>query len=136
MLRGVAGAELNPDLAMRLCRRCHDLPSRPLGRWIPPVIAKLASSALSDEAIEIVAWYATEDPDPERELWRTDTDDNKTDFGGSIDVEAINSVRGVAAEAVGILIFTTENGSPNCCRLSSIWSPILQSQYGQVWRGR
>lgn len=103
MLRGVAGAELNPDLAMRLCRRCHDLPSRPLGRWMPPVIAKLASSALSDEAIEIVAWYATEDPDTERELWRTDPDDNKTDFGGSIDVAAINSVRGVAAD--GILIF-------------------------------
>lgn len=105
VLRGVADAGVSLDLAVRLCRRCHDLPSRPLGRWIPPVIAKLSPLQLPDEALEIVAWYATEDPDPERELWRTDAGGNKTHFGGSIDAAAINSVRGVAAEAVGILIF-------------------------------
>jgi hypothetical protein len=105
VLRGVTNAGIDPQLAVRLCRRAHALPSRPLGRWIPPVIAKLATSVLPDEALEIVAWYATEDPDPERELWRTNAGGGRVFFNGSIDAAAINSARGVAAEAVGVLIF-------------------------------
>jgi hypothetical protein len=105
VLRGVADAELDPQLALRLCKRCHDLPSRPLGRWIPPVIASLAESVLLDEALDIVAWYATEDPDPEEELWRKPAHGGQPYFGGSIESAAINSARGVAAGAVGRLIF-------------------------------
>jgi hypothetical protein len=105
VLRGVADAGIDPQLALRLCRRVHALPSRPLGRWIPPVIAKLAASTLPDEALDIVAWYATEDPDPEREMWRTDASGGRVFFNGSIDAAAINSVRGVAAEVIGRLIF-------------------------------
>ncbi|HKC63364.1 MAG TPA: hypothetical protein VKB86_06990 [Pyrinomonadaceae bacterium] len=105
VLRGVAEAALDPQLVLRLCRRCHALPSRPLGRWIPPVIANSAGSALPDEALEIAAWYATEDPDPEEELWRKPAYGGQPYFGGSIDTATINSARGVASEAVGRLIF-------------------------------
>jgi hypothetical protein len=105
VLRGVADAGLDPQLALCLCKRCHALPSRPLGRWMPPVIANLAEAVLPDEVLEIVAWYATEDPDPEEELWRTPAYGGQIFFGGSIETAAINSARGVAAGAVGRLIF-------------------------------
>jgi hypothetical protein len=105
VLRGVADAGLDPQLILRLSRRCHALPSRPLGRWIPPVIANSAGAALPDEVLEIVAWYATEDPDPEEEMWRKPAYSGQPYFGGSIDTATINSARGVAAEAIGRLIF-------------------------------
>ncbi len=120
VLRGVADANLDPQLALRLCRRCHDLPSRPLGRWIPPVIAHLAEADLPDEALDIVAYYATQDRDPEEELWRKAAYGGQPYFGGSIDTAAINSVRGVAAEAIGRLIF------PTSARLIKLLSTVEQ----------
>lgn len=105
VLRGVADAGLDPQLVLRLSRRCHALPSRPLGRWIPPVIANSAGVALPDEALEIVGWYATEDPQPDEELWRKLAHSGQPYFGGSIDTATLNSVRGVAAESIGRLIF-------------------------------
>jgi hypothetical protein len=105
VLRGVEQAGLDPQLILRLCRRCHELSSRPLGRWIPLVIAKSAGAVLPDEALEIVAWYATEDPDPEEELWRKPAYSGQVYFGGSIDTATLNCARGVAAGAIGSLIF-------------------------------
>lgn len=105
VLRGVSEAGLDLQLVLRLCRRCHALPTRPLGRWIPPVIAKYAEAALPDEALEIVAWYATEDPDPDEELWRKLAYGEQPYFGGSVETATINSARGIAAEAIGLLIF-------------------------------
>jgi hypothetical protein len=54
---------------------------------------------LPEEALDIVAWYATEDPDPEQELWRARA------TGRDILTAAINSVRGSAAEAMAKLVF-------------------------------
>ena len=34
MLRGLTGSDLSIDQIARVCLRCHQLPSRPLGRWI------------------------------------------------------------------------------------------------------
>jgi hypothetical protein len=51
----------------------------------------------------IIAWYATEDPDPKQELWRS------RGTGRHILTAAINSVRGSAAEAMGKVIFVDGN---------------------------
>ena len=36
ILRGITGSELDPDAVVAACLRCHNLPGRPLGRWITP----------------------------------------------------------------------------------------------------
>jgi hypothetical protein len=72
VMRGVQDAGLDVDLVMRLCRRCHALPARPCGRSICRPLAKLADAPLPNEALDLLAWYATECPDPEQELWRTE----------------------------------------------------------------
>jgi hypothetical protein len=105
ILRGVADAGLDVAGIVRLCRRCHALPRRPCGRWITRPIARIAGEALPQDALEIVAWYATEDPDPDQELWRTPAVGGTPYYGGDIRMAAINSVRGSAAETVAGLIF-------------------------------
>jgi hypothetical protein len=104
VLRGVTEGGLDDmQLVLDLCKRCHQLPSRPCGRWICRPIAKLAEHPLPEEALDIIAWYATEDPDPEQELWRARA------TGRDILTAAINSVRGSAAEAMAKLVFADGN---------------------------
>lgn len=98
-------AGLDVQGIVRLCRRCHNLPGRPCGRWITRSIARIAGEPLPQEALEIAAWYATEDPDPAHELWRTPASGDIPYSGGDILAAAINSVRGSAAENIAELIF-------------------------------
>lgn len=106
VLRGVAQPGLNVEEALNLCRRCHNLPGRPLGRWIPPVLARINESILPDEALDIVAWYGTDDSDPKEDLWlKSEAGGGEPLFGGSIDMAAINCVRGTAAQALSRLLF-------------------------------
>lgn len=105
VLRGITGTDLDVEIVVRLCRRCHSLPNRPCGRRITKPIAGLAKEVLPNEALNIVAWYATEDPDPEQELWCKEAPGGNFYYGGDILTAAINSVRGSAANAVGELIF-------------------------------
>jgi hypothetical protein len=104
VLRGITEGDLDDmQMVLDVCKRCHQLPSRPCGRWICRPIAKLAEHPLPEEALDIIAWYATEDPNPEQELWRTRA------TGRDILTAAINSVRGSAAEAMANLIFADSN---------------------------
>ncbi|MGC2236179.1 MAG: NACHT domain-containing protein [Pyrinomonadaceae bacterium] len=104
-LRGIEATSIDPEIALDLCRYSHQLPQRPVGQWITSVVAKLADKTLTDEDIEMVAWYATKDPDPTCELWETKVHGNDSYYNGDIDTTSINSVRGTAAGAVGRLIF-------------------------------
>lgn len=116
VLRGVTDSSLSVEIALGLCRRCHRLPSRPVGRWIPPVIGGISESTLPDDALDIVAWYATEDTDPEEDAWLVSEEDGGPQplFGGSIDMAAINCVRGTAAQALSRLL------GPDVSRLSKL----------------
>lgn len=105
VLRGVAQAGVSTETLLELCRKCHELPDRPSGRWICDAVEKAASRSLPEELLKIVAWHAIEDPDPERELWRTDAGNGQMYYGGDILMAGINSARGRAAEAVAALIF-------------------------------
>src|SRR5215208_4826738 len=68
VLRGIAEAGVSTETLLDVCQRCHELPGRPTGRWICNAVEKSADRPLPAELLEIVAWYATEDSDPEREL--------------------------------------------------------------------
>jgi hypothetical protein len=110
VLRGIAEVGLNDtQLVLDVCKRCHQLPSRPCGRWICRPLAKLAGHPLPEEALDIIAWYATEDPNPEQELWRTRAAGGTPYYGGDILGAAINSVRGSAAQAMADVIFGDSN---------------------------
>lgn len=105
VLRGVADAELGPSLLTELCEYSHQIPRRPNGRWICWLIGKQAQQALPEHAIDIIAWYAIEDPDPKDELWRVDAGHGKPYYNGEIEAHAINTVRGSAAETIAHLLF-------------------------------
>jgi hypothetical protein len=104
VLRGVTEGGLDDmQLVLDVCKRCHQLPSRPCGRWICRPLSKLAEHRLPEEALDIVAWHATEDPDPEQELWRARGTDR------DILTAAITSARGSAAEVMAKLVFADGN---------------------------
>jgi hypothetical protein len=105
VLRGVADAGLDQKTACDLLEHCHRSSHRLSGRWVCRLISKLAQAPLPDSILDMVAWYAVEDPDPEVELWRTDAGSGRMYYNGSIEAAAINSVRGSAAETIASLIF-------------------------------
>jgi hypothetical protein len=94
ILRGVAesghkeASLREPELATALIRRVHSLPSRPCGRTIAWLIQRWENIQWSDEVIDIVVWYALNDPDPESDTWRTGPNGGTPYFG------AMHSLRG------------------------------------------
>lgn len=112
VLRGIAEAGVSTETLLEVCRRCHELPGRPSGRWICEAVEKAADRPLPEELLEIVAWYATEDPDPEQELWRTDAGNGQPYYGGDILMAGINSARGRAAETMATLVFREVDRAP------------------------
>ncbi len=65
----------------------------------------MAQGFLPEDALALVAWYATEDPDPTEERWRRQGQHGEKSLGEAIYTAAINSVRGIVAEAVRDFIF-------------------------------
>lgn len=109
ILRAVTAAEedLDEEFVGRICRRCHALPGRPCGRWITDPIGRIAErAAVPDDLIELVIWYATEDPHPEAESWQEIPEGATSPYyGGDPYTAGINSVRGSAAETLALLIY-------------------------------
>ena len=110
VLRGLAAVDMDDvQLVFDVCKRCHQLPNRPCGRWICGPITRLAEYPLPKDVLDIIAWYATEDSDPEQELWRTTVGGGGVYYGGDILTAAINSARGSAREAMANVIFADNN---------------------------
>lgn len=106
VLRGLEESQIDLYIILEVCRRCHALPQSPCGRSITAPIAARADETLPDELLDIVIWYATEDPDPEEEVWRKQASGGAIYYGGSIEGAAINSVRGRVADDMARLIFS------------------------------
>ena len=105
VLRGVTDSGLDIVTIARVTERCHSIEGRPLGRYICDPIASLANGDVPLEALDLVASYATEDPDPEQELWRTEVSPGQgLYYRGDILNNAINTKRGTAARAMARLI--------------------------------
>jgi hypothetical protein len=106
VIRGLADSEPDPEpgLVFDFLRRCHDLSGRPCGRWFGGPLRKLANEQIDRDILEMVGWYAREDPDPEGDSWLAK--EGETEYwGGDILTAGINSVRGSAAETISALIF-------------------------------
>ena len=109
ILLGLAGPDMDTDMetVVQACLRCHNIPGRLLGRWVTRPLVHFSACQLPDEALEMVAWYATEHPDPNPETVSSDT----TYYQGGQELQrydpimvGINSVRGSAAGSIARLL--------------------------------
>ena len=110
ILRGIKETDIDMATAVATCLRCNDIPSRPLGRWITQTLACVTESPLPDEALSMIAWYATEDPDPDQQASPDETHrQSGREYTRYAPVSrGINTVRGVAALSASALIFRDE----------------------------
>ncbi len=104
VMMGLNGGGLPLDLLGQVIERAHNRPDHPHGRWIPPTIASHGDKGLPTTLLDVIAWYATEDPDPDEELWQKDAGRNGPYYSGDPHEHGINSVRGSAARAIAELI--------------------------------
>jgi hypothetical protein len=106
-----AGAKqpLATELLVGLIRRVHALPDHPCGRWLCWAVRKAAKREFPSDIFEIVAWYAINDPNPDKELWQTPATGETPYYGGDPVSAGMNSTRGAAAEAIAGLLFADKN---------------------------
>lgn len=102
VLRGLTEVSGSAETIVRVCLRCHEINDDQMGKYICDAIASVAQQDISTAAMELVTWYATEDPDPSQELWR-EVGPHGQSFG-KISDHAINTVRGRAAGAMARII--------------------------------
>jgi hypothetical protein len=112
VLRGIADAGVDTDTLLKVCQKCHELPSRPCGSWLCDAVRKAADRELPNELVEMVSWYATEDPDPGQEMWRVDAGSATPYYGGDVFSAGLNCVRGRAALAVAELVARDDHRLP------------------------
>lgn len=113
ILRGITGSELDANDIVRVCQMCHKLPSRPCGDEICGAIAKLSIPRLPAEAIQLLEWYAIEDPSPIKEHWKERQPNKRDGHARDILSDGINSVRGKAAEAIAERLFADNSTAPD-----------------------
>lgn len=100
---GDAAVSLSDIIA--LIERAHALPGRPCGRWIAYLVKKWSRVEWPATVVEVIAWYATNDPDPAEEVWRQAASSGQPYYGGDPDSAGLNSTRGASAGAVAELLF-------------------------------
>ncbi|MCY4576176.1 MAG: hypothetical protein OXC55_06235 [Chloroflexi bacterium] len=92
--------------------RLHELPGRPCGMSICRAVNQMANEELPDEILQAIIFYANEDPDPDP---APSTNMNYDSEQGGRNIEAItagiNSVRGVAVQAIAALLHADPNRS-------------------------
>jgi len=104
IVMGLQDARLPTELLVRVVECAHNRPDRLQGRWLPRTIASHGDQPLPRAMLDVIAWYAIQDPDPAEELWRKDKGTNGPYYNGDPYFHGINSVRGNAATAIARLI--------------------------------
>lgn len=107
ILRGIAETtiEIAVETALRVCQYYHQLPGKPYGYDISRLIEKLAYLPWDKQGLEIIAYYALNDPDPKQGCRKIQFDNVNNNDLDEILTEGINSVRGRAVCAIAELIF-------------------------------
>ncbi len=100
-------ASLPTELLFGVIERLHSLPNRPCGSSVVECVQMLADRALPAWLLEIVSFYAMNDPDPEDDIWKG-TDNRVEYYGGDPYLHGINCVRGQAAQCMETLLFADE----------------------------
>ena len=103
-LLGVWPDDVSTAELVAVILRLHELPGRPCGLSIGRAVREIAKEDLPESILRVLTFYAIEDPDPKKDWWP----DNLKEAGNMNDAAigaAINSVRGVAVQAVAALMF-------------------------------
>ena len=122
ILRGIADSGLDMDSTVAACLRCHSVHGHPFGQYITQPLTQFQEEMLPNDALELIAWYATEHPNPEpgwRAFGSTYVQSRVIDEYRPLD-HGINSVRGTAILTVAKLIFQDE-------RYLSFFNPYLRT---------
>jgi hypothetical protein len=107
IVRGLKDSDAEKDITFDIVRHFFNLPGKKGGHWICSLIAKYSNEDIPDDIMKILAWYATEANDPKDDSLTFRSGDSSDENNPSFILStAINSVRGVAAEAVGKLLFS------------------------------
>ena len=94
------------ELLEQVIQRAHSLPARPCGTSVSHLIERLADRELETATFDALAYYATEDPDPDNDIWK---DKSRNYYGGNPFDHGINTVRGRATIAIGRLLFASQD---------------------------
>lgn len=97
---------------VEVIERLHALPDKPCGIAICRAVADIAERDFPHRVFEIVSNYATNDLDPQEELWKVSANTGSPYYGGNALMHGINTVRGAAAHAVSQLLFADPKRFP------------------------
>ena len=92
------------EVILEVIRRLHALPEQPCGLAIGRAVPAIATEQVPPNIVEIIAFYATQDSDPSGDEWVKLEPAEDEGLDGAI-TAGINSVRGVAADAIASLLF-------------------------------
>jgi hypothetical protein len=106
VVRGIAEAEqpIDADLLGRVCLRATELGGSDTGRWIADLLARRAHEDMSEEVLELLVSLATQDPDPDQDIWRVAAPSGQPYLGGDVDSAALNCTRGEAVMSIGRVV--------------------------------
>ena len=105
VLSALKDAPIASDLKLQVCRKAFAESHGVCGKSIADVLGNIEDQ-LSDDAVRMLDWLATEHEDPVREAWQEDAGSGKPYYNGDIHNNGINTTRGRAADAVRDLILS------------------------------
>jgi len=106
VLRGLRESEVCSEMAFGVIRKIHSVKDKPGDRWICSFITKFKDDNIPDDIIHILGWLATRSDNPkenESKVRFKENNDEARQF--NLETDAINCVRGCAAESIGSLLF-------------------------------
>ncbi len=90
---------------LKIIDRLHSLPDKTGGSSILHCIQVLSDRSLPPRILEIVSYYATSDPDPERDIWQTKANNGNCYYSGDPYEHGIHCIRGRAAQTIASLLY-------------------------------
>jgi hypothetical protein len=113
VLRGLGDAEppVHAELLSAAVLHFFRMPGHPGGRSILRPLARAADQELPQEVMDVVVWWATQDPNPETDNLESYYNTSSAFFPQGPLTAGINSVRGVAAQTLGALIWPSPDRS-------------------------
>jgi hypothetical protein len=106
VIRGIAEAKqpIDVELMSPVCLRARELGESDTGRWIADLLARRAHEDIPAELLELLGSLATQDPDPDRDIWRVEAPSGQPYLGGDVDSAALNCTRGEAMMSIGRVV--------------------------------
>ena len=98
-------ASVPTELKFELCRKAFAEHPDECAREIADLLASIKQS-LPNDLVNMLTRFATEHPDPDKELWNEKASGGTAYYGGDILTHGINTTRGRAADAIRDLIFS------------------------------